>query len=141
MENIITEKLNQKKLIAFMEGKALEVERLTGIEKKKYFHKKDAGCIWEWKNSESYYIWRQIKDFVLSCGILRETRIGLPANVCPFCIKHAHTCSECPYAKKHGVCGKEKSDMLEIYHALGILDSLFSKAFYINLIRSIEYEK
>jgi hypothetical protein len=84
-------------LIKYMKRKAHLIESLTGIPEEFYLTTEDINALEDMQVDFPY----------------------LPDNFyCPFCVVWDDDCNQCPYAKRHGVCGENGSTFQTICNAL-----------------------
>jgi len=101
----------RKALVCFMEEKAKEISRRTGLHEELYFDEEDKKDIIQWEPALAQKVWEWIGD------ALRRGDYNA-AVLCPFC--QAYLCENCPYAKNHGRCSSDESDFKKIVTALRV---------------------
>jgi len=139
----------KQKLIKFMEMKQEKLKTLFKDKKGEvsFFTEEDKAEVEKWKEIDCKKLWNELTKNV---GELTFKRVGLLAELCPFCLKYLKTdstfrytgCSKCTYALNHKECDEENSDNTKLYN-LQIRDNVkmsseLTSSFYRKVIHKIE---
>lgn len=113
-------------LVYFMEEKARKIKQLSGLPEEVYFSVEDATELRSWPEDRAREAWTKIYDALI-------TRAYNSARLCPYCAMFI--CSECPYAKRHGLCNSEESDFAHIVWKIGSISDLYDLDGWFELFR------
>lgn len=129
----------REKLVAFMWRKEYALRDLKGYKNGLYFNQKDARDIRKWHQCRAEEVWCKLTKRINE----NPSTAGVSAATCPFCL-YSTGCGGCSYARRHGLCQSDRSDLFTIVNmkfrgeplSLGIWD-VFTNQWYLRILTEI----